>query len=127
MNEGIVPNEKLWTKDITRRYEDTTHWAILRTKEDSKTGKRYFDVLVGLKGGKPHAHFGINLNQTLRFSEFRKTTHSIGRTVVSKKKGLLEDKALVVDDDVKGGKKLVLKLTMDGPTAEVTIEEFKLA
>ena len=126
MNEKIVPIEKLWTKDTVKRYEDKTHWAELRTKKDRKTGQRYFDILIGMKRKKPHAHLGINLDQTVRFAEFRKTTHSIKRTVVSKKKGPLENKAIVVDKDVLGGKKLIFKLTMDGPTAEVFVEEFKL-
>ena len=126
MNGKIVPTEKLWTKDTVKRYKDNTHWAVLRMKKDRKNGQQYFDILIGLKDKKPHAHLGINLDQTIRFSEFRKTTHSIKRTVVSKKKGLLENKAVVVNKDVIGGKQLVLKITMDGPTAEVFVEEFRL-
>jgi hypothetical protein len=49
MNEDTIPNEKLWTKDITKRYKDGTHWSLLRTKEDRRTRERYFDVLVGLR------------------------------------------------------------------------------
>jgi len=126
MNPEIVPTGKLWTKETERRYKNNTHWALLRTKKDTETGQQYFDILVGLKGRRPHAHYGINLDQTIRFSEFRKTTHSIERTVVSKREGPLEKKAVIVDKDVKGGKQLVLKVTMDGPTAEVIIEEFRL-
>ncbi len=126
MNPEIVPTEKLWTKETERRCKNNTHWALLRTKKDKETGQQYFNILVGLKGKGPHAHFGINLDQTIRFSEFRKTTHSVKRTVVSKREGPLENKAVIVDKDVKGGKQLVVKLTMDGPTAEVIIEEFRL-
>lgn len=126
MNPEIVPTEKLWTKEAERRYKNNTHWALLRTKKDTETRQQYFDILVGLKGKRPHAHFGINLDQTIRFSEFRKTTHSVERTVVSKREGSLENRAIIVDKDVKAGKQLVLKLTMEGPTAEVIIEEFRL-
>lgn len=126
MNPKIVPTEKPWTKETVKRYENHTHWAVLRTKKDPKTGEQYFDILIGLKGKNPHAHLGINLDQTIRFSEFRKTTHSIKRTVVSKQKGLLENKTAIVDRDVLGGKNLAFKLTMDGSTAEVIVEEFRL-
>ena len=98
----------------------------ITNKERPENREQYFDVLIGLKGKNPHAHLGINLDQTIRFSEFRKTTHSIKRTVISKQKGLLENKAAIVDRDVLGGKNLAFKLTMDGPTAEVIVEEFRL-
>ena len=85
MTGEIVPTEKLRVRDVQKKFEDETQWAQFRTKKDRKTGKTYFDVLVGLKGKKPHAHFGINLDQTIRFSQSRKTTHSIKRTGVSKR------------------------------------------
>ena len=72
MKDEIVPVEKLWTKQVVKEVKNNTHWAKVRTKKDPKTGETYFDVLIGLKGKEAHAHIGINLNQTLRFQQYRK-------------------------------------------------------
>jgi hypothetical protein len=121
-----VSKVKLWTKPVSIECEDLTHWAKLRAKTDVSTDETYFDVLVGLRSKTPHAHYGINLNQTFRFQEFRKTTHSVWRNVVSEQHGLVEDKTIIVDDTIKGGKKLSLRVTIDGPTGEVSVDEFKI-
>jgi hypothetical protein len=123
----MAQQKKLWTKQVNIRIKDRTHWARLCTKSDSVTGETYFDLVMGLRNKTPHAHFGINLNQTFRFQEFRKTTHSIGRTVVSEIKGLLENKVIVVDNSITGGKRLLLNLAADGTTGEITINNFSLA
>ena len=114
-----------WIRESKREYKDKTHWAKLRIKKD-KQGKQYIDVLVGRKGKRWHAHFGFNLDQSLRFAEFRGVVHSIQRDVESSKKGHLESKKIIVDPEVKPMKELILKLNIDGDTKEVTIREFRL-
>ena len=126
MKDNIVPAEKLWTKKIVREFKDENNWAKLRTKKDHKTGETYFDILIGLRGKEPHAHIGFNLNQTLRFQQFRKITRSIERKVESQKKGFLEHKKAIVDEQAKGGKQLVFQLAMVGSSAEVIVKEFFL-
>lgn len=126
LKDEIVPVEKLWTKKVVREFKDDTNWAKLRTKKDLKTGETYFDVLIGLKGKKAHAHIGFNLNNTLRFQQYRKITHSIERTVESQKHGFLEHKKVIVDEKAKGGKQLVFQLIMVGSSAEVIVKEFYL-
>lgn len=46
--------------------------------------------------------------------------------MVSEKRRLIEDKTIVVDYGIKGGKKLSLKVTVDSPTGEDSVDEFKL-
>jgi divalent metal cation (Fe/Co/Zn/Cd) transporter len=119
------PVQNLWIKKVTKEFKNKTHWAKLRVKKDN--GQDYIDVLIGRKGQKWHTHLGINLDQTIRFAEFRKITRSIERTVTSLKKGLMDRKELIVDKNVKGKKRLILKLDMNGMKAgEVTIKEFML-
>ena len=117
--------KNLWTKEIKRRYEDKTHWATLKVKKNK--GQDYFDILIGPKGKKAHSHLGINLDQTLRFQEGRKLVYSIGRKVESRKKGLVEDKKVVVDKDVTSRRELIFVLIMDGSTGEVKIKKFGLS
>lgn len=115
-----------WIGEIKREFKDETHWAKLRVKKDVKVNEKYIDVLVGQKGKQWHAHIGINLDQTLKFAQFRNITHSIAREVESLKKGPLENKKLLVDSAVSPVKTLVLKINIDGDTREVSIKEFRL-
>jgi hypothetical protein len=116
----------LWTRKTRKRFEDETHWAQLTVKEDPDRGASYFDILVGLKGKGWHAHFGININETIRFTEFRGGAHSIARNVESLKYGHIEYKKIIVDPTVSPDKAMVFKTSLDRDTGEVTVEEFKL-
>ena len=59
------------------------------------------------------------------FSEFRDVTKSIGRKVVSKKFGQLEDSRVIIDSTINPTKTTVMQLTIEGSTREVTIDKFK--
>jgi hypothetical protein len=118
--------KSLWIGEIKKEFKDGTHWAKLRIKKDVKVNEKYIDVLVGKKDKQWHMHIGINLDQTIRFTQFRGVTHSITREVKSLKRGFLENKKVLVDPTVSPGKTLVLKINMDGDTREISINEFRL-
>ena len=118
-------DKSLWIKEIKKDSKTKTHWAKLRVKKDTKLNEKYIDVLVGGKGKQWHTHMGINLDQTIRFTQFRSVTHAITREVKSLKRGLLENKKLIVDPTIPEVKTLVLKINMNGDTSEVSIEEFR--
>jgi len=120
-------NENLWIKKQSKlETEDKTHWAKLRIKKDSRKNDDYIDILMGKRGKSWHAHYGFNLDQSIRFTEFRGVVHSIKREIDSKIIGHLETKKYVVDPNLKPGKNLILKLDIEEETNEVKISVFRL-
>lgn len=122
----MTMDKSLWIREIKKNTEDGTHWAKLRVKKDTNLNEKYIDVLVGEKDKQWHTHIGINLDQTVRFTQFRNVTRAVTREVKSLKRGLLENKEVLVDPTISKVKTLVLKINMDGDTREVSIEEFRL-
>lgn len=119
--------ENLWiNKQSKLEIKDKNYWAKLRIKKDSKIENDYIDVLFGEKGKPWKSHLGINLDQTILFSEYRGVIHSIKRDIDSKIRGHLETKKYIVDPDLKPGKNLILKLDIEENTNEVKIVEFRL-
>jgi len=119
-------DKSLWIKKVEKEVKDETHWAKLKIKKDKQSNESYIDILSGRKGKAPHAHIGVNLDQTLKFTEFRGVTPSIQRDVKSLKRGHVESKKVIVDPNLMPAKKLFLKLNMNGTTKEVLIQEFRL-
>ncbi len=118
----------LWIMKGTKiEIKDKTHWAKLRIKKDSNTENDFIDILFGKKGKTWKTHLGINLDQTILFSEYRGVIHSIKRDIDSKIRGHLETNKYIVDPDLKPGKNLILKFDMKENTNEVKIVEFRLA
>ena len=64
------------------------YWARLKILKD---GLDYFDVLVGKKNDE-HAHYGFNLDGSLKFRETRNQIHTERKQVESKLQGELIDK-----------------------------------
>ena len=118
-------DKTLWIKSIKREYKDETHWAKLRIKKD-KDRRDYIDILIGNKQKPWHIHIGISLDDTLLFEEYRGQAYSIQREVISKRRGLLEDKKSIINNKVKPLKKLKISIDKDGKTREVKISRFEL-
>lgn len=116
----------LWTRKTPKRFEDETRWAQLTVKEDPDRDASYFDILLGGKGKDWHVHFGINLDSTFRFKQFRGGAYSIARNVESLKHGHIECKEKIVDPTVSPDTTMVFKTSKDGATGEVIVEAFKL-
>ncbi len=94
--------------------------AYAGTGRDRLKWYYYVDVLVGRKGKhKPHAHLGLNPDQTIRFVKPRRTLTSIRREV--KQKGRLSDE--VVEYPAEEGQKsgqVKFKILIDGRTRSIT-------
>ena len=118
---------KPWIKDMRDQYySDEKNWAKLSTGTDKETGQPHIEVYIGLKGdNKPYDHMALTLDQALKFITSRGVVYSLSRKVESEKKGLLEDKKMIVDAEVLPQRTLVFKVNLDGTTGEVTISEFK--
>lgn len=121
-----MSNKGLWIKKITKEIKNKTHWAKLRVKKDEMSNKYYLDILAGRKNRRPHAHIGINLDQTLKFRRYRGITHSIEREVKFLKKRYGESRKVIIDHNLMPAKDVIVKLNIDGNTKEVTIREFRL-
>ena len=115
----------LWIDEKKQRIEDDKNFAEIRIKQDKDSGEDYIDVLAGTKNKEPHLHVGFNLDQSIRFSEFRDITKSFGRKVESKKFGLLQDKKLEIKPDISPVRTITIQFTMEEETGEVSINKFK--
>lgn len=105
-----------------KRFEDATHWAELRIRKDTN-GEEYADVLIGWKGDKKwHAHWGINGDQTIKFERYRGMVSEIGKTVVSAKRGILQDVQLQIDPTIQPTRPFVLELEVNTNTREITVK-----
>ena len=111
----------------SRLYEfsDSTHWAKLRIKRD-KFGLEYADLLIGWKGDKKwHAHLGINLDQSIKFEQYRGVINSVVRNAKSLKKGKYESFAKEVDSNIKHIRPFVFEFTINVSSAEIVVSKFE--
>ena len=116
----------LWIDEKKQRIEDDKNWAEIKVKQDMNTGEDYIDVLIGTKNNsKDHLHIGWNLDQSIRFAEFRDITKSIGRKVESKNLGILQDGVVEINPDVKPSKTITFQFNIEGSTGEISIKQFK--
>jgi len=117
--------KELWAKNIKVEDKDKTHWAKIRIIKDK--GKNYIDVLIGRREkNHPHTHFKLNLDQSDIFLGSRGVTHSIQREIISKNRGLLENKKVIIDQKAEANKKFNFSFNMDGKTREVKLTKFEL-
>ena len=102
-------------------------WAKLRVKRDKRSGEYYFDVLLGIKDRKDwHTHIGIDLGQSIRFTQYRDQAATLRRTDESMKKGVTYDNEITIDSSIKPKVKWTFKPNLNGVTGEVTVDEFKI-
>ena len=89
-------------------------------------GQENIDILIGKKGKSvPHVHLGINLDQSLRFSEPRKVLTSIRREIDSEKYGKLKDETINYNSK-EGKAKLRFKVDIDNKTKLIDIRFFEV-
>lgn len=116
---------EFWIDERKRRIEDKKNWAEIKVKLDKEIGEEYIDVVAGTKNKDPHIHIGFNLNQSLKFSEFRDITKSMGRKVESKKFGLLQDDTVNIKSDIEPVRTITIQFSLIEETREVTIDKFE--
>ncbi len=97
----------------------------MRVKQDNKRGDYYIDVLLGTKGNsKPHAHIGINPDQSLRFADPRGVLQGIRRKIESKMFEQLEDKSVMLQDRPEKGR-LTFSVIIDEPTRTIKVQVYE--
>ncbi|MDE1870870.1 MAG: hypothetical protein KGI06_01365 [Candidatus Micrarchaeota archaeon] len=102
-------------------YETAKAWAKVRVKKDSKRGDYYIDVLIGSKGDKnPHAHIGINGDQSQRFFETRGIINTFSRKAVDSKQGLLDDRTINLKPQ-KGKNSFTFNVVIDDRTKTIKV------
>lgn len=92
---GISADFKI--KSGREKFETANYWGQVRVKKDPKRGDRYIDVLFGKKHEELKMHLGINLDQSIRFTEPRNILKSIRREIDSEKRGRLADDTVFFD------------------------------
>lgn len=127
MSDVVDPNTLWINPELVVKRKSNNGWGKLRIKKDRKTGKHYFDILLGLNGRKDwHTHFGITLTQELLFKEYRDQVNTISRKVESSIHGIVEDKTVVIDSSRSPRIKFIFKPKLVGTTAEVTVDKFEV-
>jgi hypothetical protein len=116
---------KLWINKIKMEINDDKGWAKLRIKKDKVDDEDYIDILIGMKNKKPHIHFGLNLDNSMKFSEYRGVTKAISRKIESRKYGLLQDAQQIIDPTVTPARNIIIQIRMEGTTGEVKINKFE--
>jgi hypothetical protein len=118
----MVEIDSTFKFDKGREYYETENaWAKVRIQKDPRKGDFYIDVLIGSRGEKkPHAHFGINSDQSIRFFEPRDVLNSISRKVVSKNLGVIEDKTVNLKSET-GTKKFTFNVNIDEPKRTIKV------
>jgi len=118
-------NVKLWIDKTKKEIKDDKNWAKLRVKKDKETDIDYIDVLIGVKNKSAHIHFGLNLDNSMKFIETRDIMKAISRKVESKKYGLIQDEKVIIDKSINNVSNTIIQLTDEGSTGEVTIKRFE--
>lgn len=126
MSQDIIDPKELWidSKKTKIEIKNEKAWAKLRVKNDK--GEQYIDILAGNKNEDPHIHFGINLDQSIRFIEHRGKIDEMERVVKSRKYGLISNEKCIIKEDPYKSFNLIIQLTVDGSTKEVKIKTFEL-
>jgi hypothetical protein len=111
-SSGTVKIDETFTfEGGKQRYETKNAWAEVAIKKDTRRGDYYIDALIGARGsGKAHIHMGANADGSIRFLLPRGKLHSLGRRVVDSKRGVLEDKTVMLKPEL--GKK-TFKFTVE--------------
>ncbi len=116
----------LWIDEKKQKIKDDKNWAEIKVKRDEYAGEEYIDLVIGSKNKqKEHTHMGINLDQSIRFTEFRDVTRSVGLKVESKEKGILQNDVVEIDPNVKSYRTTTLQFKIEGSTGEVIITKFE--
>ena len=103
------------------RLETTNFWAEFKITRDSKRGDEYVNVVMGRKNrNKPHAHVGINLDQSIRFIVPRGVLNAMRREIDSKQRGRLKDETIRFSEPGGETAQFTFKILIDGPTKTIT-------
>ncbi len=117
----LVPIDSTWTREGEREhYETAGAWATVRIMKDPKRGDEYIDLLLGVKGKDPHAHYGINRDLSIRFHQHRGRINSIRREAIDSNLGKVDDKTLLLKPEM-GRHSFQLRVYAHEPTRTVRV------
>ncbi|MCI4364538.1 MAG: hypothetical protein L3K10_00515 [Thermoplasmata archaeon] len=113
--------DSTWKLEVDREhYESGDAWANVRIVQDPRRGDDYIDLVIGLKGQDPHAHYGIDRDLSIRFHDDRGRVNSIRREVVDSNLGKVDDKTLMLKP-VKGKNSFQIRIYAHEPTRTVRV------
>lgn len=114
---------EIWTKKIRRQtVRHSEYWAKLRIIPDKKSNIYYYDITTG-KICEEHAHYGFNLDGTLKFHVPRNQIQSIRHQVESKLHGEIVDEKIKLKNTTPQID-LKFQVILNGSTNESTVSLF---